>query len=316
MSDGDGLATRLAALGVALLAVVVLTAAAAGAGVAALLGGGVTPASAAATAQIPAGMLALYQRAAATCPGLPWTVLAGIGAVETNHGQATDQVSVAGAVGPMQFLPDTFVVYDQPAPPGGADPPTPWDPVDAVYAAARLLCANGARNGGNIPAAVYAYNHSDAYVRKVLALASSYRTTDVQTVAAGTAPGIALDYALAQLGTPYRWGGETPGVGFDCSGLVQAAYHAAGINLPRVAQAQYDATTQLGDGDPLRPGDLLFFGSGPDAVTHVGIYAGMENGRPVMVDAPHTGADVRVEAVPATVGVPWGSEFYLAAGRV
>ena len=101
-----------------------------------------------------------------------------------------------------------------------------------------------------------------------------------------------MDWALAQVGTPYVWGGETPGIGFDCSGLVQAAYKVAGITLPRVAQNQYDATTKLEPDDPLQPGDLLFFGGGPNDVTHVGIYVGSGQ----MVDAPHAGADVRVES--------------------
>jgi cell wall-associated NlpC family hydrolase len=56
---------------------------------------------------------------------------------------------------------------------------------------------------------------------------------------------VAVDWALAQAGTPYVWGGETPGAGFDCSGLVQAAYQAAGISLPRVAQDQFDAGPHL-----------------------------------------------------------------------
>jgi len=53
--------------------------------------------------------------------------------------------------------------------------------------------------------------------------------------------------ALAQVGTPYIWGGESPGVGFDCSGLVQAAYEVAGITLSRVAQDQFDAARRLLD---------------------------------------------------------------------
>ena len=57
----------------------------------------------------------------------------------------------------MQFEPATFATYDQPVPPGGANPPSPYDPVDAAYAAARMLCANGAANGANLPAAVFAY---------------------------------------------------------------------------------------------------------------------------------------------------------------
>ena len=215
----------------------------------------------------------------------------------------------------MQFLPGTFAEYDEPVPAGGADPPSPYYATDAVYAAARMLCANGARNGADLAAAVFAYNHSAAYVSEVLDLAQSYGETDAEDVAAGTAGGVALDWALAQVGTPYVWGGETPGVGFDCSGLVQAAYAAAGVTLPRTAQAQYDATEKLGPGDPLMAGDLVFFGAGPANVTHVGIYVGVEDGETMMVDAPETGADVRVEPFPGTPGSAWGSDVYLGATR-
>ena len=213
----------------------------------------------------------------------------------------------------MQFEPATFAAYDEPVPPGGANPPSPYDPTDAVYAAAHDLCANGAENGANLSAAVYAYNHSETYVSEVLDLANSYGQTEAQTVAAGTAGGIAVDWALAQVGTPYLWGGETPGVGFDCSGLVQAAYEAAGITLPRTAQEQYDATSKLAPDDPLEPGDLVFFGREPSNVEHVGIFVDMEGGQAVMVDAPYTGADVRVESFPTTVGASWGIDTYLGA---
>ena len=102
----------------------------------------------------------------------------------------------------------------------------------------------------------------------------------------------AVAYALAQIGTPYEWGAETPGVAFDCSGLTQAAYAAAGIQLPRTAQAQYDAGPPVPAGQPLEPGDLVFFGTSTSNVTHVGIVIGDGD----MVDAPHTGADVRIES--------------------
>lgn len=172
-----------------------------------------------------------------------------------------------------------------------------------------MLCANGAANGANLSGAVFDYNHSAAYVTEVLNLAATYGQTQAQTVATGTAGGAAVDWALAQVGTPYIWGGETPGVGFDCSGLVQAAYKAAGITLPRVAQDQYDAGPSLPPDSPLEPGDLVFFGGSTSDVTHVGIYVG--NGQ--MVDAPHTGADVRVESFPATVGSVWGSDVFVGA---
>ncbi len=310
----SGFGTKIAAGAVGLVLLVTVLATGAGAGIASLLGGGDATPSAAATSDIPPAMLALYQEAAITCPGLPWTVLAAIGTVESDNDQSTlpgvhSGANSAGAEGPMQFEPATFAAYDQPVPPGGANPPSPYDPTDAVYAAARDLCANGAENGANLSAAVFAYNHSDSYVSEVLALAQSYGQTEAQTVAAGTAPGIAVDWALAQVGTPYIWGGETPGVGFDCSGLVQAAYKVAGITLPRVAQDQYDATAKLEPSDPLEPGDLVFFGGSPSDVTHVGIYIG--NGQ--MVDAPHTGADVRVESIPTAPGASWGSDIYIGA---
>ena len=311
------LGTKVAAGAAGLVLFVAVLAAAAGAGVASLLGGGDSAPSVAATAQIPAVMLALYQAAAATCPGLPWTVLAAIGTVESGNGTSDlpgvhSGANSAGAEGPMQLEPATFAAYDTPVPPGGANPPSPYDPTDAVYVAARNLCANGAANGANLTAAIFAYNHSDTYVSQVLDLAQSYGQTQAQTVAAGTAPGIAVDWALAQVGTPYVWGGESPGVGFDCSGLVQAAYKVAGITLPRVAQDQYDATIKLAPNDPLAPGDLVFFNGGAADVTHVGIYVGSGQ----MVDAPRTGADVRVESVPTTPGAPWGLDTFVGATRV
>jgi len=124
-------------------------------------------------------MASLYRQAAATCPGLSWSVLAAIGTVESANG-TSDLPGVhaganpAGAEGPMQFLPATFAAYALPTPPGGAVPPSPYDPTDAVYAATRLLCADGAAGGADVGAAVYAYNHSSAYVAEVIDLAARY----------------------------------------------------------------------------------------------------------------------------------------------
>lgn len=312
-----------AGLAVGLAAALVGTAVAASALSLLGIGGAPSPVPAGAGGPIPPAMLALYQDAAATCPGLPWTVLAAIGTAESDNGQSTlagvhSGANPAGAEGPMQFEPATFAAYGEPVPPGGADPPSPYDPADAVYAAARFLCANGASGGADIAAAVYAYNHSASYVAQVLALAQSLAGTG-PAPAAGTpvtgAGAAAVTWALSQIGTPYVWGGETPGVGFDCSGLVQAAYRVAGVALPRVAQDQYDRTPKLAAGQPLAPGDLVFFGAGPGAIDHVGIYAGVVNGAAVMVDAPHTGADVRAETFPATVGAPFGSMRFMGATR-
>jgi cell wall-associated NlpC family hydrolase len=276
-----------------------------------------------ATSTIPPTMLTLYQTAAVICPGLPWTVLAAIGTVESDNGQSNlpgvhSGANSSGAEGPMQFEPATFAAYDEPVPSGGAVPPTPYDPTDAVYAAARLLCANGASGGADIAGAVYAYNHSAAYDAQVLALAQSYAGTSADTLA-GTpvsdAGAVAVEWALAQIGTPYIWGGEAPGVGFDCSGLVQAAYAVAGMSLPRVAQDQYDKTPKVPPGAVLEPGDLVFFGSGPGSIDHVGLFVGVVGGADVMVDAPFTGADVRAETFPGTPGASFGSLLFVGATR-
>lgn len=122
----------------------------------------------------------LYTTAAATCPGLPPEILMAIGDVESGHG-SNDGPSSAGAVGPMQFEPTTFPEYALPIPVGGASPPTPWDPTDAVYAAARDLCANGARNGVDLPGAIFAYNHDTTYVANVLGVAAMYTAQDAVT---------------------------------------------------------------------------------------------------------------------------------------
>ena len=316
---------RLAVTGAAAVLCVSLIGVAIAASAVSFVGGdeGNPTASAVATADIPPAMLILYQQATATCPGLPWTILAAIGTIESDNGQSSlpgvrSGANSAGAEGPMQFEPRTFAAYDEPVPPGGVVPPSPYDPTDAVYAAARLLCANGASGGTDIAGAVYAYNHSAAYVAQVLALAQTYAAvppaaaTGIATAGTGTAAGAAaVSWALSQIGTPYVWGGETPGVGFDCSGLVQAAYAIAGIELPRVAQDQYDTTPKLAPGAALAPGDLVFFGGGPNSIDHVGLYAGVVSGQTVMVDAPHTGADVRAEAFPATPGASFGSLLFI-----
>ena len=185
----------------------------------------------------------------------------------------------------MQFEPSTFAAYATIGP-GGAAPASPYDPVDAVYTAATLLCADGGGSSTGLRAAVLAYDHSTAYVDTVLTLSLAFADDPTVDGAVVTA----LAFAARHLGTPYLWGGNGPG-GFDCSGLSSAAYAAAGVALPRVAQEQFAAGPPVPDGTSVRPGDLVFFGSGPSGVDHVGIYVGAG----LMVDAPHTGAVVRVE---------------------
>jgi hypothetical protein len=138
-----------------------------------------TRASAAARADIPPRYLRLYQQAGARwCPGLPWGVLAAVGKLESDHGRARlpgvrSGWNAAGAAGPMQFgigvgrAGNAWARYGR----GG----NVYDPADAIPAAARYLCAAGARGGRDLRGAVFAYNHSAAYVREVLAVARRYQ---------------------------------------------------------------------------------------------------------------------------------------------
>lgn len=261
-----------------------------------------------ATSDIPARLLPLYQQAAGRCPGLQWPVLAGVGKVESDHGRAASLVSGAGAQGPMQFLPATWRRYGVDG--DGDRRRDPFVAADAIPAAADYLCTLGA--GRHPQSALIAYNCgsvSDAcravsagYATQVLAWAARYATAG--SGQPGAAASVAVQAALSQVGTPYVWGGEAPG-GFDCSGLVQWAYAKAGVSLPRVAQDQFAAGPRLPTWKPLAPGDLMFFGPDEGHVDHVGIFLG--DGR--MVDAPHTGALIRVEPISGF------SPGYLAATR-
>jgi membrane-bound lytic murein transglycosylase B len=116
--------------------------------------------------------LALYRAAAPTCPGLSWTVLAAIGQVESGHGR-NDGPSSAGAMGPMQFEPGTFAAY---AVDGDHDGKANiMDPADAIFTAARYLCADGAGRGSSaLSGAILHYNHAEWYVQMVLKLAGMY----------------------------------------------------------------------------------------------------------------------------------------------
>ncbi|EJR46123.1 hypothetical protein IIM_04863 [Bacillus cereus VD107] len=77
-------------------------------------------------------------------------------------------------------------------------------------------------------------------------------------------------------GTPYKYGGNSPQTGFDCSGLMQWGYGTQGIKLPRTSQDQYTSTTRI-ERTALQPGDLVFFKGtvpGKSGITHVGMYIG------------------------------------------
>jgi len=105
---------------------------------------------------------------------------------------------------------------------------------------------------------------------------------------------VAANWALTQLGKPYQWGAAGPDT-YDCSGLTMVAWAHAGVSLLHYTGYQWDEGPHV-PLDQLQRGDLLFYAtdnSDPGTIHHVGIYIG--NG--MMVDAPFTGADVRIDSI-------------------
>ena len=117
---------------------------------------------------------------------------------------------------------------------------------------------------------------------------------------AGSAQGeAALHAAESQIGVPYVWGGETPGQGFDCSGLVQWAWAQAGITIPRTTEEQWAALPHVSMHD-LQPGDLIFYYNldGDNAVDHVVMYAGSGPwGTSTIIAAAHTGTNISLAPI-------------------
>jgi cell wall-associated NlpC family hydrolase len=130
---------------------------------------------------------------------------------------------------------------------------------------------------------------------------SSSTGGDIPIPPSGTLGGQAVAIAMQYLGTPYVWGGASPG-GFDCSGLTMYVYSQLGVGLPHNAAMQYGVGVAV-PRSALQPGDLVFF----DGLGHVGIYVGNN----AFIHAPHTGDVVRVSSLSG-----WYSSTYVGARRV
>ncbi|MFC4912958.1 NlpC/P60 family protein [Actinomadura gamaensis] len=261
---------------------------------------------------IPPSYLALYVRAGQEY-GIPWNILAAVGAVESDHGRSTHPgitsgENSAGAGGPMQFLPGTWATFGVDGDHDGRR--DRYDPSDAIPAAARYLKHNGAP--AKLRTALLDYNHSNAYVNDVLKRAATYAKSSGSTplatapMSCATAPGAgfaaapnqaaakAITFARAQLGKPYVWGATGPNA-YDCSGLTLAAYRAAGITIPRVSGDQWNHEPRVPNGHE-QPGDLVFFNSGPGTSTTNPGHVGLVIGPGKMIAAPHTGTVVQIQA--------------------
>ncbi|GAA2406174.1 NlpC/P60 family protein [Actinomadura vinacea] len=246
---------------------------------------------------IPRGYLALYRKAGAE-HGLPWTILAAIGSAESDHGRSREPgvrsgENHAGAGGPMQFVSGTWAAFGVDGDRDGRK--DRYSPADAIPGAARYLRHNGAP--AKMRAALFAYNHSAAYVNDVLARARRYESAVRSTPGANTlqpaqasgckpmvgahaAPSgtVAkiIAFAMAQRGKRYVFGASGPDA-WDCSGLVQGAYRAVGYAIPRTTFEQWPFGVQVPKGRE-QPGDLVFFNSGPGTSSsrpgHVGLVIG------------------------------------------
>ena len=186
-------------------------------------------------------LLRLWQNAGHSY-GVPWNVLAAINKIESNFGRNMGPSS-AGAIGWMQFMPSTWERWGTDADANGfADP---WNPVDAVYSAARYLAASGGAT--DIRRAVFSYNHADWYVNQVLQLAQLYGSSD-------TAPADAYQNAPAVQGSGSVFAPDPLQAELDEARAAvtkaDAAYQAALAQAETLAHRGQELTDRA-DGTPL-----------------------------------------------------------------
>jgi cell wall-associated NlpC family hydrolase len=248
---------------------------------------------------VPADQWAVIVATAQASPcGVSAQDLAAIARTESGFG-TNMATSSAGAIGYGQFLPSTWTAY-------GARG-DPYDFHAAIPAIAHYLCSLGYASDRS--RALNAYGGcttprclgSTDYAGQIDRLAGQFEAPATAAVSAAVAT------ALQWIGTPYVWGGNTPGVGLDCSGLVQQALAAIGVRVPRTSEQQYAASQRI-RADQVQPGDLVFFSSDGPGATHVGLIVAPGE----MVDAPQPGEQVRTESYLT----PYWSSVLFGFGRV
>jgi peptidoglycan DL-endopeptidase CwlO len=291
---------------------------------------GQPPAGAKATA-IPAEYLYWYKRVGQQY-GVPWTILAGIGTVESDNGQTTlpgvhSGANAFGAAGPMQIgiggaagnvwggaavHPASEAVDGVATDEDGGPDASVYDPADAIAGAAKYLLEFQVQ--ANPAAAIFAYNHLQSYVQDVLYYASAYAGGGYTTVSAqlppasttagcsGTAgvPAISAPNQIVATAIAYAEAqlgkpyqwGGTGPDAFDCSGLVMMAYRAAGIDIERTSQQQWATETRI-PAAQVEPGDLVFFAGSDGTPTSPG-HVGLVIGHGQMIEAYATGVPIRI----------------------
>ncbi len=262
---------------------------------------------------VPAKYQALVEKWGNLCPAINPALLAA--QLYSESGWNPSAVSPADARGIAQFIPGTWAGHGIDG--DGDGDRDIWDPSDAIPSAASYDCelakdvasvpgdatANmlAAYNAGAYAVIKYGgvppYKETQGYVKTITTLAKSF-ARPVGRVAPSQQAAGAIYFAQKQLGTPYLWGGNgTPEQNgrFDCSGLTKAAYETVGIELPRVANDQYNAGAHPSRAE-LLPGDLVFFSddlTNSREIRHVGLYVGGG----YMINAPYTGAVIRFDKI-------------------
>ena len=234
--------------------------------------------------RIPPFLLPIYQ-AAGSAYGIPWQVLAAINEVETDYGRDLS-VSSAGAEGWMQFLPSTWLQYGVDA--NGDGFKDPYNPADAIFAAARYLRAAGGEK--NVRAAVYSYNHSQAYVDSVMLRAQLLGGTPPELLGAITG----LTEARFPVHAPSRFG--------DGFATIPAHGSAPAKTLPGTTiYSQVGAPViAVQDGEIVQIGDSPSLGryiSLRDAYGNTYVYGQLGNIAtlyPVLAPREHTAVSARI----------------------
>ncbi|MFJ4920805.1 NlpC/P60 family protein [Streptomyces sp. NPDC088725] len=278
-----------------------------------LLGGNAGKPEGLAEGAVPAAYQGLVREWGTLCPAITPGLLAA--QLYQESGWNPNAQSPVGAKGIGQFMPATWEAH---AIDGDKDGDRDiWDPSDAIPSAATYDCQLAgyvkdvpgdvsdnmlaAYNAGAYAVIKYSgvppYKETQNYAKVIRTLEKSF-SRPVGRVAPSKLAASAIYFAQQKLGTPYLWGGTgttDQGGRFDCSGLTQAAYRSVGIELPRVANDQYNAGEHPSR-DELLPGDLVFFSedlTNSRAIHHVGLYVGGG----YMIDAPYTGAVIRFDKI-------------------
>ncbi|MEU1377965.1 NlpC/P60 family protein [Streptomyces triculaminicus] len=277
----------------------------------------------------------LIEKAGNTCPEISPNLLAALLKTESEFNPKAG--SPVGAQGIAQFMPST---WESSGVDGNGDGKRDvWDPEDAIPSAAKYLCGLAkdvkdvpgdkqsnmlaAYNAGSGAVLKYGgippYEETQGYVRSIVALAQKPAPIGKAATPTEQAAEV-VNSAQEMIGTPYSWGGgsangPTTGTccspngssgasvtGFDCSGLTLYAYARIGISLPRTATEQYAASEPVKP-EQAMPGDLVFYGSSPNNLHHVGIYVGGG----WILNAPRPGTQVRFDRMNAM-----GDQFAIA----